>query len=784
MIMLGTFFESRLFTWGRDRSAVECCTGNLVRKRMVLKRIVLKRIIHTQFLRHLTPGLLLCTLLVAPLSYGQFTTAPTIAQSAPTDFVRVGSGLEISTLLTNPTNVDVTFTFELTLTGAGSTAPSLNATDGNCTTTTATESTDGVDRVVRLINCTVGPIQPRSSFTVTNVVAGDLSIYPTLTSEVTDTGAGGVVLASFPANTLADGDTTIRGDVLTIQVVRDVFFDLDQDGFPDLDELAVGTDPVSASSFLDRDAVIDLLFLYTDTAESYLSGKMESYLARLEAVTNQIFRESGVKIKVNGTGLERIGYVNSDTTIEATLTAMDQVTDPAFLALESLVTSSGGDIVVLLNGIPALTSGDLDCAFGSIKHTGRQGDFNREYDQGRLLIAVNVGPDCRNLLHIASVLAFNMGIVPSRIDNPEGGTFSYSAGYFETDVFSTLMSRTGTQDLGTATALNRFSNSEGTCAGRVCGIDRSDVARGADAVHSLNRTRHLVSELTPSAFPVDPSAIPDKISIHSADSPDIEVTQTPILDGALLGEYADFRVTVKNTSALTLSNLTLTVSHISADKRMRTTPGTCTILGATLTSVGTTTNGVLEKNGVFSCFIDQLTAGAEQSFTYSIDTSSPLALNGASYTHQIASVNGRLESEGAVCIPVFNDFVSANAGSTVCDTIIPPVESGGDTEIDTAATPTVVGSVFSVPFIRLFDGRLISASFSISNFGQFELRLDSFAELDAQIQPTIEGFYGESGFLLIRGLVFGGSTYTVEARLVPDSNPFTFTNVTIIQTSP
>lgn len=114
--------------------------------------------------------------------------------------------------------------------------------------------------------------------------------------------------------------------------------------------------------------------------------------------------------------------------------------------------------------------------------------------QGDLLSAVNVGPDCLFSFNMAPAFASNMGIALERQRSPSGGTFSYSAGFGVSDEFRTLdtaiSSANDTHAFGSTLTINRFSNPDSLCLGFACGVDRNDIANGADAVYSLNKTRH------------------------------------------------------------------------------------------------------------------------------------------------------------------------------------------------------------------------------------------------------------------------------------------------------
>jgi hypothetical protein len=280
---------------------------------------------------------------------------------------------------------------------------------------------------------------------------------------------------------------------------------------------------------------------------------------------------------------------------------------------------------------------------------------------------------------MAPAFASNMGIAWERQRSPSGGTFSYSAGFGVSDEFRTLdtaiSSANDTHAFGSTLTINRFSNPDSLCLGFACGVDRNDIANGADAVYSLNKTRHLVSAITPTVFHVEPSDIEDKIALLESIY-DLEVMQTTLETAAIVNEVTEFAVELTNTSSVILSDIDIQLAHVSAGslveeaQNYETSSSICTILGSNLSVSEVVVGNAIQKSGTLNCTIESIAPGESQSINYriQIDATPPL-IDSAAYYHEVVEVNGIVQLESLVCIPVFPNFVDANAGSSVCSAV-------------------------------------------------------------------------------------------------------------------
>lgn len=719
-------------------------------------------------------ALALALLGLAVISPAASAQSPTIDFRAERGYVfenSVNGLLTFAALINNPTGSPLT---DVQLVISMPAAVNLGNVDKEC----LESSNSGTRR----LTCTVPSVPAAGSKILDFFVDGPKSraAGASFTVAITSSSLPVIEPNAFTAS-LADGDARVSGSSLTIQLVRDIDIDIDRNGVPDIDEAIMNLPKGTAlDQLLARKAVVDVLFLYTPAAEQYLDGRLESRISQILTATNQTFRENNIAMRFNGVGLSRVPYAITNITLSSLLNSIRANAVPAFDSLDTTVASSGGDVVVILHALDSGT--DNLCGYGALVGAGRQGDFRTGHHQGELLSILNVGPDCPGQRDISPLLASNMGIAPTRQEFPDGGTFSYSAGYAVTDLFLTATAQVGSNNFGQAEPLNRFSSPQQLCKSVACGVDRSDIANGADAAYSLNKTRHLVSAITASKFPVEPDALPDRITVSPSLNHDLQIIQTANNTAALVGEFTEIQVSITNVSGVKLENLDVSFVHLNNGQVSNeaqvyeATHNDCGVLGASLNTVGQIVNGALQKLGRQTCFIDSLAPDEALSFSYRIQIdNTPPQYGGNGYYHELVAVNGMTQPESAICLPVFANFILANIGSTVCASVLAGVAPPPPLNLN--ALPSVTGSMLSLPFVRLFDGSLISAEIRITLNGPLAFEFVSITNLDSALTPVYEATYDLSGFLLINNLQVDSSLYSITANYVPDSNPIRFENI-------
>ncbi len=640
----------------------------------------------------------------------------------------------------------------------------------------------------KTLACTIQQVDGQNIHVTDFFVDGPLSTAPNgvVTMQISSSDVT-IIEPSAEEASLADGDTSISGSTLTLQLVRDILFDGNNNTIPDTTELILLPTPdQSFEEILATDAIMDVMFLVSSTAREYLDGQLDQRISQLLTGTNEVFRENQVNIKTRLVDVRDIDYSES-VLLEETLGQMQEASNAAFEDLSLSVDNTGADLVVLLHGIPPTL--DEFCGVSSSVGLGRQGDYQADYHRGRLLTVLDVGPNCLGIVDLATSFAVNMGIVASRDVAPDGGTFSYSSGYGVPDAFRTITTRVGNLDnFGTATDVNRFSNPAILCEGLPCGINSTDIANGADATLSLNQTRHVISAINDPVIPQ--TALPDEITPTFSNAIDIDVQHQAVEAGAFITAFAEYEITITNTHSETLHDLNVSAFHLNnglldtSARTYRYDPTQCAVSGESLTTKATAVENLEEKRGRLTCHVDSLNPGESTDFNYflQIQESPPELAEGDNYYHEIIALNSVPQLESAHCMPVYTDLADADVGSSVCNLVNELLLSVDiDTGfVDLEALPSVTGNILTVPFIRTDTGALVSATFQIVNvaIGQQELVLLSFRELNATLIPTLQSNYTTSiGLLQIRGLQLDEAVFDVVSSLDSESNPPTFRNV-------
>jgi hypothetical protein len=723
-------------------------------------------------LKALTRALIALPLFFTAFSAQLFAQLPSIELKTSRGFIHSSGddGLQPFVItLANPTDEDlrdVSFTITMPV------GVELGAVNSECSET--------IGSSFKALNCAVDFVGPQNIVVLDFFVDGPLSSVPNgvITMEL-DSSITVVEQTDFEKS-LADGDRTLIGSSLTLPLVRDILFDGNNNNIADINEILLQPAPTeSIEQIQTAIAQLDVLFLITESAKDYLLGQQDQRIAQLLTSTNEVFRTNDIHIRVNSLGVDLVEYSTNEGLSE-TLGKMQLASDPAFSDLQDRVTERGADMVVLLHALNPGT--DEFCGFSSNAAVGRQGDFTAELHRGQLLSVLDVGPNCIDIPDLATSLATNMGIVPSRSANPDGGTFSYSAGYGITDSFRTIATRVGGQEFGTAADVNRFSNPAFLCMSLSCGVDEFDIAQGANAALSLNETRHVVNAINDAGIS---AAIAEQRTLVPNNNYDLEVSHTTVETGALVGAFTEFEVAVSNNGSETLHDLNLTTIHLDngfldfSAGNYRVDGSVCSVSGAALTSPEILVDSLLEKQGRLNCYIDSIAPGEMVNLNYfiEIDSQPPALDEGDNYLHEIVAINGALQNESARCIPVYTDLVDATVASSVCgvvDQLAIATETGSGF-LDLEALPTITGNIINVPWLRLNDGSMVSAQFQVVNFGVPELELLSYQDINSALMPVLESSFDEvSNVLSINGISLAEAIYNLSFIRILDTEPVRF----------
>ncbi len=713
------------------------------------------------------PVLAIITLILTSTAASSiFAAEPSLRHYTQKDFILEGERQAFFVELTNPSSDDlrvVKLTFSL------SAKVEVRGLDRSCSQWRPNNQTE--------IICTIPLLKSGASKSFSYSLVGALDARPSFTVAASATHTEGTIAIVEQDSTttgIADGNREIEGASLTIKVGRDILKDSDGDGVSDASELVQRTDPRNPRSFSRDNAIIDVAVLLSNQTDEYYNDLFGARLEYLIETTNQFYRENKVGITLRLVAMGRVDY--SGTSIDQAFDDISSGSSAPFSDLTKIIDGVGADVIVFAH--PFFRGGGSDfCAVGQNNRSAVQGDFYRERFATGMVSVIDVSEDCVNLNNLAGVLAFNMGIVTDRGESPEGGTFAFSSGYVLNDYFATFVpSRTERQTSLSAETLriNRLSNPQRICVGQPCGIDRGNLTQGADAVFSLNATAHIISDLAPTKVPVVADDIAPKKTITAENVAAISIAQSPSVGAAMLGDWVSYQVEAQNNSSGTLHHLEFRFGFLEQAELFTTQDTQCAVLAAEDQSGEVDDSAMGSTRGQLVCYVLALEPNQKAGFSYGVKIEES-AQSFPTYYISYAAVNNQIVPRASVCTPVLQDS-DDTAGYGDCEFVSEffgsqPSGPRLTSNIDSTLQPVLNGSILTVPFIKLYDGGLISAQFKFIQGSVLALELIDVEYLEPRINPQTFGGFGSDGVLTLRNVKIGGELSTVQLKLFERSDP-------------
>ena len=160
-------------------------------------------------------------------------------------------------------------------------------------------------------------------------------------------------------------------------------------------------------------------WLYTPGTNAYHGGAALTRINHPITVANQIPADSEVGITLRLVRTEQVGYSETANTSTA-LAAIRTGSDPSLSQIAGLRSSVGADLVIFMRP----STGDGYGGMAYLGGPGTQGDLFLSTDWMYSHVSINASDYVT-----AHELGHNMGLLHSRVQDPQGGTYSFSVGH-------------------------------------------------------------------------------------------------------------------------------------------------------------------------------------------------------------------------------------------------------------------------------------------------------------------------------------------------------------------
>jgi len=214
---------------------------------------------------------------------------------------------------------------------------------------------------------------------------------------------------------------------------------------------------------------IDLLVLVDKNDKNNFNGLNETKIDHFISVTNKVYENSGLDVKLNIKKIQTYTFSNNKTSDE---TLYDVYNDKNITQIKN---DAKADLIVIYRKY-------VNDGYCGVAYVNRRLDADIGY--------AHVSLECPSTT-TAHEIGHSMGLTHSQLNTKKIGLFDYARGYGVEGEFVTVMGYEST--FHTNNQMFNYSTPDLDCQGYECGVD-SELDNGADAVKALKYAIDYVAD--------------------------------------------------------------------------------------------------------------------------------------------------------------------------------------------------------------------------------------------------------------------------------------------------